>query len=163
MSRGVKIISKGERYENDTRTSIFDERDRIELDYVDTYSLDCATPPDSEVKDVEIRNNLAVKLEIPKTDFNNPSVQNILKWANLPLQNDDYYRDLAVSLQMAGNKPIALVGGGTGMIGDPSGRTDLRNMMTVETIEHNCDCFKRQMSKFIDFSEGKALMVNNAQ
>jgi len=65
-------------------------------------------------------------------------------------------------LQMAGNKPIALVGGGTGMIGDPSGRTDLRNLMTVETIEHNSDCFKKQMSKFIDFSEGKALMVNNA-
>ena len=61
-------------------------------------------------------------------------------------------------LQMAGNKPIALVGGGTGMIGDPSGRT----MMTVETIQHNCDCFKKQMSKFIDFSDGKALMVNNA-
>jgi len=65
-------------------------------------------------------------------------------------------------LQQAGNKPIALVGGGTGMIGDPSGRTDLRNLMTVETINYNCDCFKEQMSKFIDFSEGKALMVNNA-
>ncbi|MCL2392329.1 MAG: tyrosine--tRNA ligase [Oscillospiraceae bacterium] len=65
-------------------------------------------------------------------------------------------------LQMAGNKPIALVGGGTGMIGDPSGRADLRNMMTVETIEHNCNCFKEQMSRFIDFSAGKALMVNNA-
>ncbi len=66
-------------------------------------------------------------------------------------------------LQMAGNKPIALLGGGTGMIGDPSGRTDMRQMMTVETIQHNCDCFKEQMSKFIDFSEGKALMVNNAE
>ena len=65
-------------------------------------------------------------------------------------------------LQMAGNKPIALLGGGTGMIGDPSGRSDMRQMMTTETIEHNCDCFKKQMSKFIDFSEGKALMVNNA-
>ncbi|MGI5985386.1 MAG: tyrosine--tRNA ligase [Clostridiales bacterium] len=65
-------------------------------------------------------------------------------------------------LQMAGNRPIALIGGGTGMIGDPSGRTDMRNMMTVETIHHNCECFKKQMSKFIDFSEGKALMVNNA-
>ena len=65
-------------------------------------------------------------------------------------------------LQMGGNKPIALIGGGTGMIGDPSGRTDMRQMMTVETIQHNCDCFKEQMSKFIDFSEGKALMVNNA-
>lgn len=65
-------------------------------------------------------------------------------------------------LQMAGNKPIALLGGGTGMIGDPSGRSDLRQMMTVETIQHNCDCFKEQMSRFIDFSEGKALMVNNA-
>ncbi len=65
-------------------------------------------------------------------------------------------------LQMAGNKPIALVGGGTGMIGDPSGRTDMRTMMSVETIQHNCDCFKKQMSKFIDFSDGKALMVNNA-
>lgn len=65
-------------------------------------------------------------------------------------------------LQEAGNKPIALVGGGTGMIGDPSGRTDMRQMMTKETIQHNCDCFKKQMSKFIDFSEGKALMVNNA-
>ncbi len=65
-------------------------------------------------------------------------------------------------LQMAGNKPIALIGGGTGMIGDPSGRTDMRQMMTPETIQHNCDCFKEQMSKFIDFSDGKALMVNNA-
>ena len=65
-------------------------------------------------------------------------------------------------LQMAGNKPIALLGGGTGMIGDPSGRSDMRQMMTVDTIQHNCDCFKKQMSHFIDFSEGKALMVNNA-
>jgi tyrosyl-tRNA synthetase len=65
-------------------------------------------------------------------------------------------------MQMAGNRPIALVGGGTGMIGDPSGRTDMRQMMTPETIQHNCDCFKKQMSKFVDFSEGKALMVNNA-
>ena len=65
-------------------------------------------------------------------------------------------------LQMAGNKPIALIGGGTAMIGDPSGRTDMRQMMTKETIEHNCDCFKKQMSKFIDFSDDKALMVNNA-
>ena len=65
-------------------------------------------------------------------------------------------------LQEAGNKPIALIGGGTGMIGDPSGRRDLRPMMTRETIEHNCECFKKQMSRFIDFSEGKALMVNNA-
>jgi len=65
-------------------------------------------------------------------------------------------------LQMAGNKPIALVGGGTGMIGDPSGRTDLRDLMTTETINYHCECFKKQMSKFIDFSEGKALMVNNA-
>ena len=65
-------------------------------------------------------------------------------------------------LQMAGNRPIALIGGGTGMIGDPSGRTDMRQMMTPETIQHNCDCFKKQMSRFIDFSEGKALMVDNA-
>ncbi len=65
-------------------------------------------------------------------------------------------------LQMAGNRPIALIGGGTGMIGDPSGRTDMRQMMTPETIQHNCDCFKEQMSRFIDFSEGKAMMVNNA-
>lgn len=65
-------------------------------------------------------------------------------------------------LQMAGNKPIALIGGGTAMIGDPSGRTDMRQMMTIETIQHNCNCFKKQMSRFIDFSEGKALMVNNA-
>jgi len=65
-------------------------------------------------------------------------------------------------LQMAGNKPIALLGGGTGMIGDPSGRTDMRQMMTPETIQHNCDRFKEQMSRFIDFSDGKALMVNNA-
>ena len=65
-------------------------------------------------------------------------------------------------LQMAGNKPIALIGGGTGMVGDPSGRSDMRTMMTVETIQHNCDCFKKQMSRFIDFSDGKALMVNNA-
>lgn len=65
-------------------------------------------------------------------------------------------------LQEAGNKPIALIGGGTGMVGDPSGRTDMRQMMTPETIQHNCDCFKKQMSRFIDFSDGKALMVNNA-
>ena len=65
-------------------------------------------------------------------------------------------------LQMAGNKPIALIGGGTGMVGDPSGRTDMRSMMTVETIQHNCDCFKKQMERFIEFGEGKAQMVNNA-
>ena len=65
-------------------------------------------------------------------------------------------------LQEAGNKPIALIGGGTAMVGDPSGRTDMRQMMTEETIQHNCECFKRQMSRFIDFSEGKAMMVNNA-
>ena len=64
-------------------------------------------------------------------------------------------------LQMAGNKPIALVGGGTGMIGDPSGKSDMRKMLTPETIQHNCECFKKQMSRFIDFSDGKALMVNN--
>ena len=65
-------------------------------------------------------------------------------------------------LQMAGNKPIALIGGGTAMIGDPSGRTDMRQMMTVETIQHNVECFKKQMSRFIDFSDDKALLVNNA-
>lgn len=65
-------------------------------------------------------------------------------------------------LQMAGNKPIALLGGGTGMIGDPSGKSDMRKMLTKEDIEHNIDCFKKQMSRFIDFSEGKAIMVNNA-
>lgn len=65
-------------------------------------------------------------------------------------------------LQMAGNKPIALLGGGTGMIGDPSGRSDMRTMMTRETIDHNCECFRRQMSKFIDFFEGKAILANNA-
>ncbi len=65
-------------------------------------------------------------------------------------------------LQMAGNKPIALIGGGTAMIGDPSGRTDMRQMMTPEIIQHNCDCFKKQMSRFIDFSDNKAMMVNNA-
>lgn len=65
-------------------------------------------------------------------------------------------------MQMAGNKPIALIGGGTAMIGDPSGRSDMRTMMTKEQIQHNCDCFKEQMSKFIDFSDGKAMMVNNA-
>ena len=65
-------------------------------------------------------------------------------------------------LQMAGNKPIALLGGGTGMIGDPSGRSDMRQMMTVETINHNIECFKKQMERFIDFSDGKALIVNNA-
>ena len=64
--------------------------------------------------------------------------------------------------QMAGNRPIALIGGGTAMIGDPSGRTDMRSMMTRETIQHNCDCFKKQMERFIEFGEGKAMMVNNA-
>ncbi len=66
-------------------------------------------------------------------------------------------------LQMAGNRPIALLGGGTGMIGDPSGRTDMRTMMTTEMIDHNCECFKQQMSRFIEFGEGKAMMVNNAE
>ncbi|MGM9589644.1 MAG: tyrosine--tRNA ligase [Faecousia sp.] len=65
-------------------------------------------------------------------------------------------------LQMAGNRPIALIGGGTAMIGDPSGRTDMRSMMTKEIIQHNCDCFKKQMERFIEFGEGKAMMVNNA-
>ena len=65
-------------------------------------------------------------------------------------------------MQLAGHRPIALVGGGTGMVGDPSGRTDMRRMMTVETINHNCECFKKQLSSVIDFSEGKAIMVNNA-
>ena len=65
-------------------------------------------------------------------------------------------------LQMAGNRPIALLGGGTAMIGDPTGRSDLRQMMTKETIHYNVECFKKQMSHFIDFSEGKALLVNNA-
>ena len=65
-------------------------------------------------------------------------------------------------LQMAGNRPIAVIGGGTGMVGDPSGRTDMRSMMTPETIQHNCDCFKKQMERFIEFGEGKAQMVNNA-
>ncbi len=65
-------------------------------------------------------------------------------------------------LQMAGNRPIALIGGGTAMIGDPSGRTDMRSMMTTEVIQHNCDCFKKQMERFIEFGEGKAMMVNNA-
>ena len=65
-------------------------------------------------------------------------------------------------LQLAGNKPIVLVGGGTGMVGDPSGRTDMRKMMTPETIQHNCDCFKKQMERFIEFGEDKAIMVNNA-
>ena len=65
-------------------------------------------------------------------------------------------------MQMAGNRPIALIGGGTGMVGDPSGRSDMRSMMTVETIQHNCDCFKKQMARFIEFGEDKAMMVNNA-
>ena len=65
-------------------------------------------------------------------------------------------------LQMAGNRPIALIGGGTAMIGDPSGRTDMRSMMTRETIQQNCDCFKKQMERFIEVGEGKAMMVNNA-
>lgn len=75
-----------------------------------------------------------------------------------------HYMALALMrrLQLAGNKPVVLVGGGTGYIGDPSGRTDMRTMMTPETIQHNCDCFKVQMSKFIDFSDDKAIMVNNA-
>ncbi|MBQ1245904.1 MAG: tyrosine--tRNA ligase, partial [Clostridia bacterium] len=65
-------------------------------------------------------------------------------------------------LQMAGNRPVVLIGGGTAMIGDPSGRTDMRSMMTKETIQHNCDCFKVQMERFIEFGEDKAIMVNNA-
>ena len=65
-------------------------------------------------------------------------------------------------LQQAGNRPFALIGGGTGMIGDPSGRSDLRKVMTLETIQHNCDCFKKQMERFIEFGDDKAVMVNNA-
>ena len=65
-------------------------------------------------------------------------------------------------LQMAGNKPVVLLGGGTGHIGDPTGRTDMRSMMTAETIEHNCQCFKKQMERFIEFGDDKALIVNNA-
>ncbi len=65
-------------------------------------------------------------------------------------------------LQMAGNKPVVLIGGGTGYVGDPSGRTDMRSMMTPETIQHNCDCFKKQMERFIEFGPDKAIMVNNA-
>jgi len=65
-------------------------------------------------------------------------------------------------LQMAGNKPIVLIGGGTGHVGDPSGRTDMRSMMNKETIDHNCECFKKQMERFIEFGEDKAIMVNNA-
>lgn len=65
-------------------------------------------------------------------------------------------------MQKAGHRPIALVGGGTGMIGDPTGKTDMRKMMTKEQIEHNCNCFKKQLAKIIDFSEDKAIMVNNA-
>ena len=65
-------------------------------------------------------------------------------------------------LQMAGNRPVVLIGGGTGYIGDPSGRTDMRSMMTPEIIQHNCDCFKKQMENFIEFGEDKAIMVNNA-
>ena len=65
-------------------------------------------------------------------------------------------------LQMAGNRPVVLVGGGTGYVGDPSGRTDMRSMMTPETIQHNCECFKKQMERFIEFGEDKAIMVNNA-
>ncbi|MBR4452520.1 MAG: tyrosine--tRNA ligase, partial [Clostridia bacterium] len=65
-------------------------------------------------------------------------------------------------LQMAGNKPIALLGGGTGMIGDPSGKSDMRKVLTKETIDHNIACFRKQMARFIDFSDGKAIMVNNA-
>ena len=65
-------------------------------------------------------------------------------------------------LQMAGNKPIVLLGGGTGMIGDPSGRTDMRSMLTPEAIQHNCDCFKEQIGRFIEFGEDKAIVVNNA-
>ena len=65
-------------------------------------------------------------------------------------------------LQMAGNRPVVLIGGGTAMVGDPSGRTDMRQMMTKETIAHNVECFKKQMSRFIDFGEGKAIVVNNA-
>ena len=65
-------------------------------------------------------------------------------------------------LQMAGNKPVVLIGGGTGYVGDPSGRSDMRTMMTPETIQHNCDCFKKQMERFIEFGEDKAIMVNNA-
>ncbi len=66
-------------------------------------------------------------------------------------------------LQMAGNRPIALLGGGTGMVGDPSGRTDMRKMLTIEDIDHNCDCFKKQMEKFIEFGPGKAMIINNAE
>ena len=80
----------------------------------------------------------------------------------LKRQNCYLLKKVDVYKRQAGNRPIALIGGGTAMIGDPSGRTDMRQMMTPETIQHNVDCFKKQMSRFIDFSDGKALMVNNA-
>ena len=102
MSIGFKLMSRGERYENDMRKSTFDENDRIDVDYVSEYMLNCATPEDSLAKNYEIQNDLTITLEIPKTDYKNPSIQSILKWANQPVQHDDYYRDLAVNVTLAG-------------------------------------------------------------
>ncbi len=99
---GFKLVSRGERYENDVRKSVFDVNNQIELDYVVDYELDCATPPTSIAKNYEVKKEVKITLEIPKSDYRNPNVQNILKWGNLPVQSDDYYRDLAINTKMGG-------------------------------------------------------------
>ena len=103
MSTGFKLISRGERYENDVRTSVFDVRNRIELHYVATYEFSGITAHDSLAKDVETGNSLIVTLSIPKTDFKNPSVRNLMAWAKLPVSHDDHHRDLAVNMQAEGD------------------------------------------------------------
>ena len=100
MSTGFKLLSMGVRYENDRRAA-FDESDRIDLDYVETYELECSTPKTSLAKWYEMQNDLTITLEIPKTDYRNPNVQNILKWADQPMEHPDWYRDLAVVVKMA--------------------------------------------------------------
>jgi len=100
MPIGFQLISKGERY-NDDKRDAFNEQDQIDISYVETYKLECATPQDSLAKSYENQNDLTITLEIPKSDYNNPGIQNILQWADLPVQHDDFYRDLAVNVTMA--------------------------------------------------------------
>ena len=97
---GFKFISIGERYERDFRRSGFDENNRIELDCVSKYRLDCATPPTSLAKNYEIRNDLYINLKVPKSDYHNENFQKLLAWRKLPVQHDDYYRDVAVTFKM---------------------------------------------------------------
>jgi len=100
---GFRLISRGERYKNDIRKSEFNTKDRIDLDYVTEYELDCATPPDSVAKSHEIRNDLKITIRVPKSEYKNESLQNLLKWLRISPKSDYYYRDLAICSKAAGD------------------------------------------------------------